>query len=505
MTGLTPPEEARFPDPVARPAARRWAKPWARIKRFRGLVAGAVVVVLALLVLAFVQLPTVWQAIVTVASVGAVLSGLAGYWNTYHAVKKGVPQSEPTSVPVADSALSIVVLPFQNLTGDAAQGYVADGLTSSLTADLSRISDAFIIDAATAYTYKDKPVTAQQIGKDLGVRFVLLGGVQRNGIKIRINAQLADASSNALLWSESFEGDQSDLFALQDQVTARIGNSIGREMVIVAARESETRQTSPNVADLILRARALGLQPSSLQNYQQIEDLYRRVLALEPCNVNAMIGLAQYLAIQVDNFPVQLKERVKEKKLVEARDLALKVKELDPDNIDVYVVMGTYAYCRGDFSAALRAAESRLALGPRDPGAYLNLAHCLFYAGQPKRAIELLSHAIDLRPKRPHEFVFLMMGLAHFMRGENGAAIEWLQKCIERNPKLDYAYAYLAMAHALNGDDAQAHTAAAETRRLSPEIKLTAFDNPVASSSAAYKSYYEKTVVPAWRKAGLPE
>src|SRR5208283_2218867 len=155
--------------------------------------------------------------------------------------------------------------PFQNLTGNANQAYVADGLTPSLTADLSRIRDAFIVNAATAFTYKDKPVSAQKVGKDLGVHFVLQGGVQRNGTKIRINAQLADANSNAQLWSESFEGDQSDLFALQDQVTTLVGNSIGREMVIVAARASETHKSSPKASDLMLRARALSQKPASLK------------------------------------------------------------------------------------------------------------------------------------------------------------------------------------------------------------------------------------------------
>jgi TolB-like protein len=162
-------------------------------------------------------------------------------------------------VVTADAGpLSIVVLPFTNLTGDPNQAYVADGLTASLTSDLSRIRDTFIVNAATAFAYKDKPVAAQQVGKDLGVHFVLQGSVQRSGTTIRINAQLADATSNAQLWSESFEGDQSDLFALRDRVTTLVGNSIGREMVIVAARESETRKTSPRVADLNVACQGLG-------------------------------------------------------------------------------------------------------------------------------------------------------------------------------------------------------------------------------------------------------
>src|SRR5271167_3546278 len=271
MTDSAPPEDASPPDPVARPATSRSAKLLGQIKRFRGPIAA-------------------------IAAFGAVLSGFLGYWSAYQTVQKVVvPKSAPAIVTADAGPLSIVVLPFQNLTGDPNQAYVADGLTASLTADLSRIRDAFIVDAATAFAYKDKPLTAQQVGKDLGVHFVLQGSVQRSGNTIRINAQLADANSNAQLWSESFEGDQSDLFALQDRVTTLVGNSIGREMVIVAARESETRKSSSKVADLMLRARALDLKPHSLESLQQSEDLYRQVLELEPNNVSAMVDLADSL------------------------------------------------------------------------------------------------------------------------------------------------------------------------------------------------------------------
>jgi NAD(P)-dependent dehydrogenase (short-subunit alcohol dehydrogenase family)/TolB-like protein len=220
MTDSAPPEDV----PPPAPAASRWVRLSGLLKRFRG-------------------------PIVAVGAFGAVLSGLLGYWRAYETVQT-VVVSKPAAPAVAADAgpLSIVVLPFKNLTGDATQAYVADGLTASLTADLSRIREAFIVNAATAFAYKDKPVTAQQVGKDLGVHFLLQGSVQRNATKIRISAQLADANSNALLWSDTFEGDQSDLFALQDQVTARIANSIGRGIVIVAARESESRKTSPKAA-----------------------------------------------------------------------------------------------------------------------------------------------------------------------------------------------------------------------------------------------------------------
>jgi len=505
MTDSATPEAASPPDQVAGPAASRWAKFLVQLKRFRWPIAVAAVVVLALIALALVQFPSVWQVIVASASVGAVLSGLAGYWNTYDTVKKSVPLSASTKAPVAVGALSVMVLPFQNLTGDPNQDYVADGLTASLTADLSRIRDAFIISAATAFAYKDKPLTAQQVGRELGVHFVLHGSVQRNNTKIRINAQLADANSNAQLWSESFEGDQSDLFALQDQVTTRIANSIGREMVIVAARESETSKSNPKVADLMLRARALDLKPASLKKVQQMEDLYRQSLALEPNNASAIVGLAISVARQPNNFGSQMDESVKEKKYVEGRDLALKAKELDPDNPGAYVPIAMYAAHHGDFAGARRATETRLSLEPKNPSAYVNLAFTVLIMGEPKKAIELLTQGINLRPKHPHEFTLFFLGNAYFMLGDNDAAIEWLQKSLETNPGWGKAYAYLAMAYALKGEDALARATAADLRRVDAKETLSAYRKEIVLRPATYKEWFETKLVPAWRKAELPE
>jgi TolB-like protein/tetratricopeptide (TPR) repeat protein len=463
-----------------RAVAGRWAKLWGQLQRFRGPIAA-------------------------IAAFGAVLSGFLGYWSAYQTVEKVVvPKTTPAAVNGDAGPLSIVVLPFQNLTGDASQEYMADGLTASLTADLSRIRDAFIVNAATAFAYKDKPVTTRQAGKELGVHFVLQGSVQRNDTKIRINTQLADATSNAQLWSDSFEGDQSDLFALQDRVTTLVGNSIGREMVIVAARESETRKSNPKVADLILRAKALELKPRTLKNEQQEEDLYRQALALEPNNARLMGYLAASLTLQPNNFGSQMDESVAEKKYVEGRDLALKARELDPDNPRVYTAIGIYALSHGDFAGARRAHETLLSLEPKNPSAYNNLALVFIAEGEPRRAIELLTQAIKLIPKRPHEFTLLLMGFSYFMLGDNDAAMEWLLKSLERNPAYSPTYAYMAMAYALKGENAQARAAAAEVRRLDPEIRPT-FIKPFSSSPAAYKEFYENKFVPAWRKAGLPE
>jgi adenylate cyclase len=475
------PAAAAPPAGAARPAGRL-AKLWGQLKRFRG-------------------------PIVAIAGIGAVLSGLLGYWRAYETVHSVVvPTVAPAALAADAGPLSIVVLPFANLTGDPNEAYVADGLTASLTADLSRIRDAFIVNAATAFTYKDRPATAREVGRDLGVHFVLQGSVQRSGTTIRINAQLADATSNAQLWSERFEGDQSELFALQDQVTTRIGNSIGREMVIVAAREAETRKSSPKVADLMLRSSALALKPMSLSNLQQEEAMYRQVLALEPDHAGALAELAACLALQVDNFNFGMDKDVQEKKLREARALALRARQLDPDNPRVYVPLAVYAQFNGDMEAALQAQETRLALEPKNPSAYNNLAALLLLRGEPKRAIELETQALSLDPKHPREQVLTVLGIAYFMQGDNDAAIKWLQKSLEANPADAQSYQFLAMAYALKGEDAKAHAAAAEVRRLNPNLTLAAMKAMfVAQKAPKMDEWFDSRFAPTWRKAGLPE
>jgi adenylate cyclase len=329
--------------------------------------------------------------------------------------------------------------------------------------------------------------------------------VQRNGTKIRINAQLADATTNAQLWSESFEGDQSDLFALQDRVTTLVGNSIGREMVIVAARESESRKSSPKVSDLMLRASALNLKPQSLKNLQQEEDLYRQALAQEPSNAGVMADLAAVLVIQAGNFGDQMDASVVEKKFSEGRDLVLKAKELDPDNPRVYNTLGSYAFDHGDLPGARRAYETLLSLEPKKPIAYFQLARVYLNEGEPKRTIELLNQATSLDPRHVHEFNLLTLGWAYFDLGDNDAAIASLLKSVEKNPRFAGTYMALALAYALKGEDAKAREAAAEFRRLDPSETLSSLRKDWASNPAKYQAIFETRFVPAWRKAGLPE
>jgi TolB-like protein len=185
------------------------------------------------------------------------------------------PQSDVGARP----RLSIVVLPFANLSDDGEQQYFADGITDDLTTDLSQIANMLVISRNTAFTYRNKPVDTKQIGRELGVRYVLEGSVQRSGGQIRVNIQLIDAETDAHLWAEAFERNARDLFALKNEITGRVKVALTLELFgAEAARPTQ----HPDALDYILRGRAAGLKPPTPENYREIIGLHERALALDP-------------------------------------------------------------------------------------------------------------------------------------------------------------------------------------------------------------------------------
>ena len=409
-------------------------------------------------------------------------------------------------VDLADSPpapLSILVLPFADQTGDEKKGYIADALTMSITADLSRIRDVFVVPAATAFTYRGKGLTLQQIGKDAAVRFVLGGSVLAKGQDVRVAAQLMDAKTGAQLWNETFKGDLSDPFALQDQVTALVGNSIGERMVIVAARESETRKSAPQVVDLLLRARAWNFRPHSIENFRERARLYREALVQEPNNVNAMVDLAATLAIHSQWMDGS--DPARDKQLADAKDLALRVKAIDPGLRGIELPLYLHAQEHNDFEGARRALEAALAKDPKSPSSYGNLAVFHMDMGEPERAIPLLKQALSLYP-RGNEFTFHNLGLSYLALGNNDAAIEWLLKAVDLNTEIPDVYSGLAMAYSNKGDRQARHAgspsfASARPRRASRGSRAIA---PSPGSPPAYLKHYYDRFLPEWKKAGLP-
>ena len=217
----------------------------------------------------------------------------------------GVPTTRassptPSSPPTVAPRLSIVVLPFANLSDDREQQYFADGITEDLTTDLSRIADMVVISRNTAFTYQGKRVDTKQIGRELCVRYVLEGSVRRLGNQVRVNAQLIDAEADAHLWAERFDGDTSDLLVLQDEITSRIAVALNLELPHAAAAQPIEH---PDALDCILRGRAAAWKPPSRERYVEAIGHFERALALDPCSVEAQSWLAVALTARViDNM-----------------------------------------------------------------------------------------------------------------------------------------------------------------------------------------------------------
>jgi TolB-like protein/class 3 adenylate cyclase/Flp pilus assembly protein TadD len=426
------------------------------------------------------------------ASVAVAVLGLGGYW--------GVQQSSKPSI----NPLSIVVLPFTNLTGDPAQSYVADGMTAKVTTDLSRIRGTVVMDAGIAMRYKDKAQEIQQIASELGVRFVLQGDVQKNSDKVQINAKLTDASSNKQLWSESFEGNMSDLFSLQDKVTNRISGSLGPQMLIVAASESEKRKSSPQASELILRARALAFKGNDAANFEQRIDLYRQALKLEPNNLDAMSLLSLSLGLFAPRAPEQ---DLRKSRSNESQSLALKVKEIDRNNREIYMSLALYDRENDNLFGARQNMETWLELNPnaRNISTYGNI---LLLNGEATKALEILSKIHRITSQFPSDTTLSALGRLHLVLGQTDLAIDYFLKAIQVNSKVPVYWACLAVAQTMKGESNQAAAAVAEVKKLNPNADSASLNfifKPLSASPPAYKAWYEKTYMPAYRKAGLTE
>jgi TolB-like protein/DNA-binding winged helix-turn-helix (wHTH) protein len=443
------------------------------------------------------------------AAAGISLIAVVTYWKTGPNEKDTADR--PAAIEASGGAkipgLSIVVLPFTNNTGDPNQEYLADGLTASMTADLARIREASIVDARTAYAYKNKSITAQQVGKELGAKFVLQGNVQRSGNTIRINAQLASATTNAQLWSESFEGDQSNLFALFDQVTGRLSKTIGEQIYVVAGRESETRKSNPKAADLIFRAQAEYIKPPALENMQLGDRYFRQALALEPGNVSAKLGIALSTNMLIGNYPSNYDAAARQKLLAEARAFALDVKKIDPDDFRIYTILGWLEIEADNFEAARPAFEKVVALDPKDSTGILTLANFHFYAGEPERTIEFVNRAMSIPGAGKfgsENFSHYLLCCAHFMLGEWEKSIAECKKSIAVHEVFAPSRAYLALAYSKNGDDVRAAEAVAAMRKLPAAEQLDPlFEVPKPVQTAAYRKWYETSFKPTAERVGL--
>jgi adenylate cyclase len=399
--------------------------------------------------------------------------------------------------------LSIVVLPFENLSGDKEQDYFADAITDDLTTDLSHLQEAFVIARGTAFTYKGKPIDAKQIGKDLGVRYVLEGSVRRAGETITINAQLISTETGAQVWADRFEGERSKLGELQVEAVSRLASSLGFELVKAEAlRSLRERPSNPDAVDLAMQAEYKWNLPDSRANENDEVTLAERALALDPQNVRALTVLTNALFVRVaahwsDDPPGDIARAEK------AIDAALAIQL---DNSSVHLAKGRFYELKRQWRPAITEFENAIALDPNNASANANASYYKKYLGRADDGFAVVETALRLNPRDP--------GLGpmwqYYMCSLHGALAHWDQaiprceKSITGNPQLYYTYLYLAASYAWAGRDKEAKDAAAHLQKLYPGFTLQTMPGMHLSDDPTFNAQYQR-ITEGLRKAGVPE
>ena len=430
-----------------------------------------------------------------------IAAGAGGWWlwSGRHA-GPAVPAGSVATQPFSAPRLSIVVLPFANLSNDPEQEYFADGITDDLTTDVARIQGSLVIARNTAFTYKGKAVDAKRIGRDLGVRYVLEGSVQRSGKQVRINTQLIDAETGAHLWAERFDRDVGDLFALQNEITARIANALQSQLAIAEARHPTD---NPDALDYFLRGRAVLAKPISRENYDKAEEYFNKALALDPHSVDAAAWLANALVVRVTD---ELSDSP-EHDLHRAEQLADQALAASPNSAPAHYAKAQVLRAQSRCDEAIPEYETAIALDPSRVPAYAHVGWCKFLTGSVDEALPYFERVIRLSPSGPGIAPWYgRMGVMQLLGSHIDEAVLSLERAKSENARLPFVHAYLAAAYALKGQTERAHAELAEAQRLSNAYaslvnveKSTWFDN------AKIRALAEATYFPALRKAGLSE
>jgi len=426
------------------------------------------------------------------AGIAVLLTVLAGGAWYFLSATRTAPVA--TNAPVRADAvhLSIVVLPFANLSGDPNQDYFADGITENLTTELSRIRNSFVIARNTAFTFKGKNIDAKQISKELGVRYVLEGSVQRDQNRVRVNAQLVDGETGAHLWADRFEESVSDLFKLQDEIVARLANSLGYELARAEAQRS-VHSTDPDAIDLMMRGWAVLWQPMTKESTALARDYFERAIRIDPQNVEAMVGFA-YARMRASVYGWSTTADY-----AAQWDLLTKATAINPDYAFAYYVKSHVLFFTKQVPEAIEAAQTAVALDPNAANGYYAMGLAEGALKRCEQSIVHIKQAFALSPRDP------IGGLWHSVLGFDeaclnrlDAAIGEFKQAIDAGYRTFFPYAYLAAVEAAKGNDAEAKVALAEARRINPQLTIKWFAEHTPAPTLT-------VFVDGWRKAGLPE
>ena len=371
------------------------------------------------------------------------------------------------AAPALPEKPSIAVLPFQNMSGDAEQEYFADGITEDLITDLSKVSGLFVIARNSSFVYKGRSAKVQDIGRDLGVRFVLEGSVRKAGNRVRITAQLIDAGNDGHLWAERFDRDLTDIFSTQDEVVEKIVGALA--ITLTPGEEQRLRRRGTDNLEAYetwLRAREL-LGGGTRESVVQARAMYHRAIAMDPTFPMPHAGLA--LAGIMDYLNDWAADPAAA--LDDAEKCARRALELGPQEPVSHLALGNVLLWRRDHDGALSEFRRALALDRSYAQGYSATGMVLMYAGRPAEALEPIAMAMRLDPHYA-TIVLHFLAQAHFALGSYETAARYLLDRIARYPSTDASRMLLASCYGHLGRADDARKTWAELLEVNPEFSL---------------------------------
>ncbi len=412
--------------------------------------------------------------------------------------KPGAAQSEakPVAGPMLPDKPSIAVLPFANMSGDAEQEYFADGISEDIITALSKLSQLFVIARNSSFTFKGRNVHVGEVGKSLGVRYVLEGSVRKSGNRVRVTAQLIDSSTGGHLWGERFDRDLTDIFEVQDDVTTQIVAALALNLSPGDRQRIAAEHTdNPEAYDCFLRGRDLFFRQAKDAN-RDAETLLRRSIELAPRFAPALAFLASTQVIDYVNGwsanPAQTLE--------EAERTARRAVQLDERNPYALWALGMACLWSRRHDEALSANERAIAFNPNFALGHLTLGVTHHYLGRSEEALKCFERAVAHDPYCPEIWLHLQ-AQALYQLGRYPEAVSLLKRRILRNPETDASRALLAATYGQMGMIEEAREAWRELMRVNPDYsieqrrKVMPYKNP-----DAFERFVE-----GLRKAGLPE
>jgi len=402
--------------------------------------------------------------------------------------KAGLPDKPPLQLP---DKPSIAVLPFDNLSGDPKQEYLSDGISENIISSLSKISKMFVIARNSTFTYKGKPVNVKQVSRELGVRYVLEGSVQKAEGQLRVTAQLVDATTGNHIWSERYDRELKDIFALQDDITKKIITAL--QVKLTEGEQARTASKGTNNLDAYLKF----LQSfETLRRFNRESNALGKQLAEEAVALDPKYAPAYRVLSATHMMDVWLgTSKSPKQSLAKAMELIQKAIALDDTYAEAYGDLGFLLSMKQQHDKAVATAERGVALNPSAADAHMKLGHTLRFAGRYEESIPEYKTAIRLNPIPPNNYMF-GLGKSYAHTGQYEEAIKWGKKAVLQKPNNFLANIILTEIYSLSGRYEEARAQAAEVLRIQPKFSLEKW------AKRAKRVDKEKTI-DALRKAGL--